>query len=167
MLNFRGALPSEDPAETPHLQREPRDQSVMWRKLRPEFLLQYKKALSPDAFLMFSKGTTDAEKSCYGATQATRVLMTKILPAYANEVSVRSKDLVETLDVASEMHRRGISMRHLGHLRNMFWHRIRGSVTVTFNSPVLVGTHDLTLELIRGQQVRKEGFVSSVDARKR
>ena len=55
--NFWHAFPAEDPHHTPHLPHTPRDQSIFWRQLRPEFCRNFDKGLhklrglSPDAFM--------------------------------------------------------------------------------------------------------------------
>jgi hypothetical protein len=46
--DFWRSFPPEIPEETPHLQRQPRDQSVFWRLLRPELCRSYVEPLSPD-----------------------------------------------------------------------------------------------------------------------
>ena len=55
MRDFWRFYPPEIPDETPHLTRSPRDQSVFWRLLRPELVVNFRTALNPDGGCMLSQ----------------------------------------------------------------------------------------------------------------
>lgn len=51
------------------------------------------------------------------------------------------------------MHRRGIGVRHMGLLRDMFWRPLHGNVDMSFNSNRVRTKGDMRLQLRRGDQV--------------
>jgi hypothetical protein len=165
LLNFWRALPPEDPRHTPHLLSFPREQSIMWRTLRPELVKSNPIPLSPDALSLITNGTRDWEEQANGVGAATSRLVRKIIPACAEEFAGKDWNGPEAsgplLDLTGELHRRGIGMRHLGLLRSMFWREVEtgGGVAIAYGSAQLRSSRDLRLILRPGDMIRLDGVI--------
>lgn len=58
------------------------------------------------------------------------------------------------ISLTADMHRRGIGVRHMGLLRDMFWRPLQGRVDLSFNSNRVRTKTDMRLQLRRGDKVR-------------
>jgi len=153
LMNFRRLFPPESPSETPHIQEASRGHSIFWRQLRPEWV-KLQKHQSSDALSMFTLDTPDWMKFNASATSATKKLIKEQIPNYAESLSLRPKEDVMKIDLRQEMHMRGINMRHIGYLRSFFWFQVRGTVQITFKERHIVGSHDITKEVVRGRLIK-------------
>ena len=158
LKDFWRAFPPEDPRETPHLPRVPRDQSIYWRQLRPEFVIEHRKGLSPDAFTMTTwSGVDDRDKQLDGVRNATRILVTEIIPRFARYLSARDYDMPVSqslgLDLTRETHLSGINVRHFGLLRSLLFRDMPGRCMLYFNERVVHTTVDLRDELQEGDTI--------------
>ncbi|CAM9260620.1 unnamed protein product, partial [Sphacelaria rigidula] len=170
VLNFWRAFPSEDPAATPHLKQAARGQSIMWRCLRPELVRSNPVPLSPDANLLVTHGSPDWRQQANDVHEATRRLVHEVVPNFAEDLC--RKDLGGTdaatgygIDLTAEMHRRGIGIRHMGLLRDMFWRPLQGNVDLSFNSSRIRTRADLRMQLRPRDQVRIDDHVFKVSAK--
>jgi hypothetical protein len=165
--NFWHAFPAEDPVGTPHLPRTPRDQSVFWRQLRPEFCRNFDvgihktSGLSPDALLYITNKVAGAEVQDAAARDATKHLVDTIIPGLCDNLVRRTYGLPLSeglgLDLTEELHCRGINMRHLGLLRSLLWRDLPGTLTIFFGEQKIRTSVDLRLEVRHGDIVRVEG----------
>jgi hypothetical protein len=148
--NLGRVFPPEQPLLTTHLRREPRDMSIFWRCLRPEFVRRSPLPLSPDALSMFADNTLDEEEHSKNANDSTAQLMNAVVPEFADWLAGRSLDELDIMDLTFDLHRQGINMRHLGLLRSYFWFRLKGDINLTFNSKFVETSCDMTPDLKRG-----------------
>ncbi|CAM9265877.1 unnamed protein product [Ascophyllum nodosum] len=74
--------------------------------------------LSPDALSGFSRGDPEVSFRNQEVHDATGVLIEEVIPNLADQLQGMALYDQETLDVAIEMHRHGVNIRHLGKLRN-------------------------------------------------
>ena len=153
IMNFRRAFPPEHPKCTPHLRPEPRDISIMWRFLRPQFVKRNPSPLSPDALSLYTADMADAEQHDRNVEAATRRLVEELVPEYASDLSKRSKEHIGKMDVPFEMHRLGMNMRHLGLLRGHFWFRLPGVVALDFNSRYVKTSMDTRSDIDIGSKI--------------
>ncbi|CAN0116530.1 unnamed protein product, partial [Ectocarpus sp. 6 AP-2014] len=73
--------------------------------------------LSPDALTAFSNGDPEAKARNRDVTEATQFLLTVLVPATARLLcSMPPRDL-STINLAHELHKYGVNMRHIGLLR--------------------------------------------------
>ena len=159
MKNYWRAFPPEHPEITTHLPEASRGQSIMWRKLRPEFCSRYDvTTLSPDALALASIKSPDRNKHDEAVKQATVYLVDTLIPNLAESLSSRDYILPLSdglgLDITAELHSRGISMRHLGYLRSLLWRVLPGTSGVFFSEKKFRPTTDLYQELRHGDKVR-------------
>lgn len=163
--NFWRTFPGEDPQVTWYLSRSPRDQSVFWRQLRPEFVKSYRIPLSPDACCAASFRVKDQFERAAEVEEATRYLVDVVIPNTADklvryaEVTSASYPLSEGLglNLSNFFHDHGINMRHLGYMRHLLWRKLAGSVSVYFNEQWLHTSHDLREDLYPGYIVNVGG----------
>jgi hypothetical protein len=164
--DFYRCFPSEIPSETPHLTFASREQSVFWRQLRPEFCKQYGQALSPDATSTITSGTGDRERHYGDLEYATRNLISKVIPDYLELLIKRDFVLPLSeglgLDVASELHARGINIRHLGLLRSMLWKVLPGTVNIYYREAQMHTGRDLREEISNGDKIEVNGVEFTV-----
>jgi hypothetical protein len=164
--DFWRSFPPEIPEETPHLQRAPRDQSVFWRLLRPEFCRTYDEPLSPDAVCMLAVKTPDADMHYERLVKATKYLVSEAVPALADSLVTRDYSLPVSeglgLDLSMELHNRGINMRHLGLLRSLLWRPVPGTVKVFFHEMIIRTSRDLRDEVRDGERVKVEGLENDI-----
>lgn len=80
MKDFWRSFPPEIPDETPHLIQAPREQSVFWRLLRPEFVRNYPLPLNPDAGCLASEGAKDHNQHYEDLCRATRSIREDLVP---------------------------------------------------------------------------------------
>lgn len=92
------------------------------------------------------------------------MLQWQVIPRFAEELS--RKDLGSAdrafghgFNLTADMHRRGIGVRHMGLLRDMFWRPLYGTVDLSFNSNRVRTKTDMRLQLRRGDQVSDMGNV--------
>lgn len=88
----------------------------------------------------------------------------QVIPRFAEELSrkdVGSADgaFGHGFNLTADMHRRGIGVRHMGLLRDMFWRPLHGTVDLSFNSNRVRTKTDMRLQLRRGDQVSDMGNV--------
>ena len=159
MKNYWRCFPPEHPGVTTHLNRTPRDQSVLWRKFRPEFCRRYDaELLSPDALTLPSHKAVDQLKQDAGVFKATTYLVEELIPNFAENIS--SRDFLIPLsdglglDLTAELHSRGISMRHLGLIRSLLWRTLPGTMSIYFSEKCLRPTEDLRHELEHGDVIK-------------
>ncbi|CAM9977150.1 unnamed protein product [Scytosiphon promiscuus] len=172
LLNFWRAFPSEDPAATPHLEASARGQSVMWRGLRPELVRSNPVPLSPDANMLVTHDTPDWRQQRDDVLEATRRLVNEIIPSFAEELCRKKLGKADAgsgygISLTADMHRRGIGVRHIGLLRDMFWRPLHGSVDLSFNSNRIRTKTDMRLQLCKGDQVRIDGDIFTVNGKPR
>eukprot|EP00466_Bigelowiella_natans_P016103 jgi/Bigna1/135819/aug1.31_g10527 len=124
LLDLARTFPPEDAQVTEHLPIV--GQPVFYRMVRPELLQILKREgdsppLSPDAFTGFSRGDPDAEHHEKKATKATEYLLDHVIPDYARQLSALSLEDASRFrePVSSELHARGINVRHLGLLHGL------------------------------------------------
>jgi hypothetical protein len=164
--DFWLAMPAEHPDYTPHLPIVPRRQSVFWRLLRPELLKFCQQPLSPNAFNELTGGSKDHLQQIESLAKATEYLVQEVIPVYLNSLSKR--DLVLPLsqgfgiDIASELHCRGINIRHLGYMRSSLYRTLPGFVKLFFNENFLRTTRDLRDEVKDGDILKVAGAVYTV-----
>lgn len=87
-------------------------------------------------------------------------MLGQVIPNFAEELC--RKDLGSPdgasghgFSLTADMHRRGINVRHMGLLRDMFWRPLQGKVDLSFNSNRIRTRTDMRLQLRRGEQVSK------------
>jgi len=158
MKNFWRSFPPEHPEVTTHLQRAARDQSIIWRKHRPEFCRRYTAALSPDALAVSSNKVPDGAANDEAVKTATEYLVHDLIPSLAENLSARDYIMPLSdglgLDFTAELHSRGISMRHLGLLRSLFWRDLPGTMAVYFSDKRIRPSSDLRHEVRHGDTIR-------------
>eukprot|EP01133_Synstelium_polycarpum_P015910 gene15910-18908_t len=90
----------------------------LYRLLRPEFVRNYKHALCSDSFSRFIRGHDD-ERLNNEMLDATMYLLNTTIPELAeelNQVSIDS-DNVYHFPIAERLHKSGVNVRYLGHVR--------------------------------------------------
>jgi len=96
---------------------------ILYKLLRPEFVRNYPKPLSPDAFSGF--GRTDPQYKIHEAEvlEATQTLFTTVIPNFVKRLS-EPRDSLDSLPINDslirELHKDGINVRHLGYVRSLF-----------------------------------------------
>lgn len=161
---FSRAFPPEHPELTPHLDRSPRDQSIFWRQLRPELCRKYEGGkLSPDALCLIIQRSPDRDKQNAGVSEATNHLITTVIPALLADLAWRdftSFPLSEGLglDLTTELHSRGINIRHLGLLRSLLWRQLPGTVSLYFGEKMARTSVDLRCEIESGECLIVKGL---------
>ncbi|CAM9295251.1 unnamed protein product [Chrysoparadoxa australica] len=176
LLNFWRCMPPEDPSATPHLPKArnratqplpvPRGQSIMWRSLRPEFVKTNPIPLSPDANLLAVHGTADGVKHTENVYDATQRLVKAIIPAFA--ALLLTRELSDSpcdgygIDLTAEMHRKGISIRHMGLIRDMYWRELVGTVDMAFGKDRMRTRKDMRLMISPGDTIRVDNEVYEV-----
>jgi hypothetical protein len=121
-------MPPESPLHTKHLTSH--SQSLFVRLLRPELLtylrLKGSNALSPDALSAWSAGDEDATRHNADIDNATSILINEVIPSYAAELTSSIHTSREALllapSLSSQLHQRGINVRHMGLLRSKVRH---------------------------------------------
>lgn len=93
------------------------------------------------------------------------MLQWQVLPRFAEELcrkDLGSADEVSGhgFNITADMHRRGVGVRHMGLLRDMFWRPLHGNVDLSFNSNRVRTKTDMRLQLRRGDQVSGTGISS-------
>jgi hypothetical protein len=158
LLNFWRLMPPEFPGLAQHLVSPPRDMSMFYRFLRPEFVTKHPEALSPDANLIITKGVADCDRQLDGIKAASTKLLNETIQAFAEYLCKQPITAPAWqgfgLDVTTNMHRYGINVRHLGLIRSMFWRKLGFKCNVVFNSRKFVTHGDLRHEIARGAQIR-------------
>ena len=155
--NFKHAFPPEHPEVTAvHLPRVPRDQSIFWRRLRPEFCRKYEyEQLSPDALCLITQRVEDRDKQNKAVELATSYLLKELIPSFVKELTGRKYALPLSeglgLDLTTELHSRGINMRHLGLMRSMLWHTLPGTFSLFFGERMVRTSTDLRQEVLDGE----------------
>lgn len=82
----------------------------------------------------------------------------QVIPRFAEELCQKELGSVDGASgygfgLTADMHRRGIGVRHMGLLRDMFWRPLHGNVDLSFNSNRVRTRTDMRLQLQRGDQV--------------
>ena len=150
ICNLGRTYPPEHPEETLHIRREPRDMSIFWKLLRPEFVRRNPLPLSSDALSMFCDDTLDEEEHSMNIKNATNRLIKEVIPEFALWLSTRQEDELNKMDLRFDMHRAGINMRHLGLIRSFFWFKLKGTVNLTFNSKFVETSTDMSNDIKKG-----------------
>ena len=166
--DFWRAFPSELPETTPHLPRSPREQSIFWRSLRPEYLRRLENSLSPDASNLLVFGQKDFANNYKNLQDACVNLVDNVIPSFANDLATRNYTVPLSeglgINIATEMHSNGIGIRHLGLLRSYLWHAIPGHCTLTFSSTSIRTTNDIIDDVKHGDQIFVDLLASSYDS---
>ena len=161
MRDFWRAFPPEHPDATPHLVRSPRDQSIFWRMLRPEYCKYYKVPLSPDAESLIVYKQADESTHDNNLKEATENLLKVTIPSLAESLAKRSYVLPLSeglgLDVGNELHSVGINVRHLGYMRSLLWRQLPGNVSLFFDEASIRTSRNLKDEVKNGETVRVNG----------
>lgn len=114
MIDFARTFPPEAPGENAH------PQSIFYRLLRPELVRTNPKPLSSDAFSGWQSGDTQSEEMNEDVEEATKRLFDTVIPSYplssflAHDFQALFRSEVCNI---SDVHRRGINLRHLGIVR--------------------------------------------------
>lgn len=165
--NFWKCYPPEMPSETPHLPRVPRDHSIFWRFLRPEFLRNYPHALSPDAADLISRDLKKQPEEYEQLLAASRYLVDDVLMDLAEFLISRDYVLPVSeglgIDFSKDFHSRGIGIRHMGLIRSYFWRELPGLVHLHFHDAFVHTTKDLREEIQHGDKLRVEGEIYHVE----
>eukprot|EP00903_Cladosiphon_okamuranus_P019664 g18076.t2 len=93
-----------------------------------------------------------------------------VIPRFAEELCQKRTRSVDGssgygFSLTADMHRRGIGIRHMGLLRDMFWRPLHGNVDVSFNSKRVRTRTDMRLQLRRGDQVRIGSSIFTVSVK--
>jgi len=127
LIDLARAFPPESFYETRHLRRN--RQAVFFRMLRPEFLQWLKKnhrpnkpkeqlpPLSCDALTNWGQGGKDAKEHNNRVREATSILVSKVIPEFANIFEQKTPRQLRDIQVSEELHRHGINVRHMGLVR--------------------------------------------------
>lgn len=163
LKDFWRSFPSESPKMTPHLSMQPREQSVFWRQLRPEFVKHYEEApLSPDAYCLMVLDVPDRMQHVENVEKATVDLIKRVIPHLMEMLSNRSYVLPVAqglgLDLTLELHCRGVNMRHLGLMRYLLWHSLPGTVSLFHNERGIRTSKDLREEVQDGDIIQVNGI---------
>ena len=163
MQDFWRSFPPELPAATPHLRLAPREQSVFWRVLRPEYVRTCKEALSPDACCAITYRTADSAAHYANLEAACKDLVQRVIPNFLLGLLQREYILPLSeglgVDLTSEMHAQGINMRHLGLMRSRLWRELPGTVSMYHHETIVRTNQDLRQEVSDGEQIRINGAV--------
>lgn len=169
--DFWRSFPSENHEETQHLPPAPRAQSIFWRLLRPEFCRSYPIALSPDGCCSIVKDTVDERKQYEDIQNATKHLLSVTVPTFINHLCTMDFSLPLSLglgiDLTSEMHHRGINIRHLGYIRSLIWQELYGTVSLFFNCNYMTTQFDLRDDVRNGFQIKIGGELFTVKETKK
>lgn len=156
--DFCRCFPPEMPHETPHLYPTPREQSIFWRVLRPEFLRTYREPLSPDAGSMITNGLRDTVKHIEKAGKATQHLVNVTIPGLAERLVTRDYSIPVSeglgLNLSAEFHIYGVNMRHIGLVRSLLWRPLPGTVNIYFHEKHVRTSRDLREETRSGDKLR-------------
>lgn len=96
----------------------------------------------------------------------------QVIPGFAEDLCRKDLGSPDSasgygFSLTHDMHRRGISVRHMGLLRDMFWRPLEGKVDLSFNSNRVRTRTDMRLQLRRGDQVSilaaAFGFIYTAD----
>ncbi len=165
--DFWRAFPSELPETTLHLPRSPREQSIFWRSLRPEYLRRLEIALSPDASNLLVFGQKDFTNNYKNLHDACVNLVDNVIPSFANDLATRNYHVPLSeglgINIATEMHSYGIGVRHIGLLRSFLWHAIPGHCTLTFSSTSIRTSNDIIDDVKHGDQIYVDLLATSYD----
>lgn len=163
MQSFWRSFPPEIPSTTPHLQVSPRDQSVFWRFLRPEYVRTCREALSPDACCAISYRAPDCKEHYDNLEKACKELVARTVPNFLTGLLTRQYVLPLSegygIDLTSEMHAQGINMRHLGLIRSKLWRDVPGTVSMYHHENYVRTTQDLRQEVSDGDSICVAGVV--------
>lgn len=115
MIDFARTFPPEAPGDHAH------PQSIFYRLLRPELVVGHQKPLSSDAFSGWQSGDSLSDEMNEDVEEATRRLFETVIPHYPHS-SFLTHDFQalfrsEICNI-SDVHRRGINLRHLGLVRS-------------------------------------------------
>jgi hypothetical protein len=160
--NFYRSLPAEMAEETPHLGHVPRDQSVFWRQLRPEFIKNYEgPALSPDAVSTIVTDAVDRYEQYDNSLMSTKRLMNVLVPGLLSTLVNREYTIPVSeglgLDLAAEFHCRGVNIRHMGHMRALLWRDLPGTINFYFHENFVRTSKDHRLEVRVGDTLLVDG----------
>jgi hypothetical protein len=89
LLNFWRLLPPEYPGIAQHLFQAPRDMSIFYRFLRPEFVRKWEAPLSSDANLVLTNGTPDCLLHMDRVKEATTVLVNTTIKDFADYLAAQ------------------------------------------------------------------------------
>lgn len=166
LRDFWTSFPSEVPDCTPHLLRSPRDQSVYWRRLRPELCRNFDVPLSPDACSTIVYHTTDQNTQLDNVRNANMHLFDHKIPQFVKYLVDRTFTLPLSdglgVNLSNEFHVRGINIRHVGLVRSKLWHPLPGRVSLFNNERYIRCSHDIRGEIRNGDIVRLGGLTFTV-----
>ncbi|EFA80740.1 hypothetical protein PPL_06326 [Heterostelium album PN500] len=91
---------------------------IFYKLLRPELIRTYDTPLSSDAFSGWSAADPNYKSYNQDVTDATNHLYDVIIREAATELESRKDSDLKKLDLAVEVHKFGINLRHLGRLRS-------------------------------------------------
>lgn len=166
MKDFWTAFPPEIPEFTPHLPRSPRDQSVFWRRLRPEFCYTFSAPLSPDAASTIVYHAVDQDSQYNTVSNATAQLVNKNIEEFVEHLSIRTFHIPLAdglgLNISSEMHIRGINLRHMGLVRSLMWRQLPGAVSIFNHEKFIRTSYDVRFEIKNNSKVSLNDMVFTV-----
>lgn len=158
MQDFWVAFPPEVPECTPHFLRSSRDQSIYWRRLRPEFCRNFHSPLSPDACSTIVYHTFDQRSQYEAVHTANMHMINHVIPEFVDYLVQRNYTLQLSeglgLNVSNELHVRGVSVRHIGLIRSKLWHELPGKVSLYNNERYIRCSHDVRNDVRHGDIVR-------------
>lgn len=83
-----------------------------------------------------------------------------MIPSFAEELCNKDLNFLDDacafgINLTADMHKRGIGVRHMGLLRDMFWRPLQGNVDLSFDSNRVRTRTDMRSQLRRGDKVSK------------
>ncbi|RYG70007.1 hypothetical protein EON64_01315 [archaeon] len=171
LRNLRSVMPCEPPSSTPHLALTPRQQSIFWRRLRPELVKACKTPLSSDNLTLLNRTTSDAPQHLQNLVQCVHNCLHGVAPAFVKSLLVRTYHVPLSegfgINLTQEMHKLGINMRHLGYMRNLIRRALPGKVSVFHGEKYIRTTHNLSIEVEEGGVLLIENKEVKVQSTKR
>eukprot|EP01038_Epipyxis_sp_PR26KG_P005892 gene5892-8130_t len=162
VTDFWRCFPPEIESQTSHLHPSIRNQSIMWRFLRPELVKNYSLCpLSPDAASTLSYNTENYQKYYHDVENATFYLINEVIPHFVENqlLSGREYDLMAlsegfSIDWSNELHSHGINIRHLGLIRSMLWHALPGKISLYHHENSIKTAYDMREEVRMGYFIK-------------
>jgi tetratricopeptide (TPR) repeat protein len=105
-------LPRVCPPDLP----TPGTDEYLTKHFRPEFMLQYPQALSPDAYTAVGGEVADAHQSCVAAARASQHLQRVVVPTVVRDEldTLEAGPFNSPADLVDVLHRHGVNSRYLG-----------------------------------------------------
>jgi len=95
---------------------------TFFKLLRPELVINYPTPLSSDAFSGFTQFDPDSYQNNLDVYGATKKMITVLIPRFVETLKSLTSESQYTISCSmliSELHKQGINVRHLGHVRRL------------------------------------------------